>query len=283
MEHLMCSTALTGRLDGAGALAHARASHPAGTARYAASNPPVANSVIESRAAEAAEARGSVTPRGWSPSGRSGSGGGRFAGHRTEYGLLAVVAATMAGVVTTWASGGALVTLFNRCCVGPAAWSAHEPHHRGGPAERRAPRPGRRPAWPTGPAGASGSRLVAWLRARVVAPRAALLESVLVLPVALLVVGVLEVAVVTRDVLVAHEVARAGARAAATSTGTAAVERAAREVAPELEVVVLVDPVTRRDGDLVQVTISSRRPVLGVPTTVRASSVARVEPAVGTR
>jgi Flp pilus assembly pilin Flp len=31
----------------------------------------------------------------------------------TEYGLLAVVAATVAGVVITWASGGALVTLFN--------------------------------------------------------------------------------------------------------------------------------------------------------------------------
>ena len=31
----------------------------------------------------------------------------------TEYGLLAVVAATVAGVVIQWASGGALVTLFN--------------------------------------------------------------------------------------------------------------------------------------------------------------------------
>ena len=31
----------------------------------------------------------------------------------TEYGLLAVVAATLAGVVIQWASGGALVTLFN--------------------------------------------------------------------------------------------------------------------------------------------------------------------------
>ncbi|MCC5949224.1 MAG: hypothetical protein JJT89_12290 [Nitriliruptoraceae bacterium] len=31
----------------------------------------------------------------------------------TEYGLLAVVAATIAGVVITWSSGGALVTLFN--------------------------------------------------------------------------------------------------------------------------------------------------------------------------
>ena len=31
----------------------------------------------------------------------------------TEYGLLAVVAATIAGVVIQWASGGALVALFN--------------------------------------------------------------------------------------------------------------------------------------------------------------------------
>lgn len=31
----------------------------------------------------------------------------------TEYGLLAVVAATIAGVVIAWASNGALVTLFN--------------------------------------------------------------------------------------------------------------------------------------------------------------------------
>ena len=31
----------------------------------------------------------------------------------TEYGLLAVVAATVAGVVIAWASNGALVTLFN--------------------------------------------------------------------------------------------------------------------------------------------------------------------------
>ncbi len=31
----------------------------------------------------------------------------------TEYGLIAVVAATVAGVIIQWASGGALVTLFN--------------------------------------------------------------------------------------------------------------------------------------------------------------------------
>jgi Flp pilus assembly pilin Flp len=31
----------------------------------------------------------------------------------TEYGLLAVVAATIAGVIISWASNGALVSLFN--------------------------------------------------------------------------------------------------------------------------------------------------------------------------
>lgn len=31
----------------------------------------------------------------------------------TEYGLLAVVAATIAGVVIAWASNGALVSMFN--------------------------------------------------------------------------------------------------------------------------------------------------------------------------
>lgn len=31
----------------------------------------------------------------------------------TEYGLLAVVAATIASVIIKWASGGALVSLFN--------------------------------------------------------------------------------------------------------------------------------------------------------------------------
>lgn len=31
----------------------------------------------------------------------------------TEYGLLAIVAATIAGMVIQWASGGAIVELFN--------------------------------------------------------------------------------------------------------------------------------------------------------------------------
>jgi Flp pilus assembly pilin Flp len=93
MEHLMRSTALANRASTSGSLAHARASHPAGTARIAA---PAEVSelprVVTAGSARLEEEDGSLV---------------------TEYGLLAVVAATIAGVVMTWASGGALVTLFN--------------------------------------------------------------------------------------------------------------------------------------------------------------------------
>jgi Flp pilus assembly pilin Flp len=93
MQHLMRSSALANRASTPGSLAHARASHPAGTARTAAlaevtDLPPV----ITDGTARLQEEEGSLV---------------------TEYGLLAVVAATIAGVVMTWASGGALVTLFN--------------------------------------------------------------------------------------------------------------------------------------------------------------------------
>jgi Flp pilus assembly protein TadG len=108
------------------------------------------------------------------------------------------------------------------------------------------------------------------------------LESVLLLPVlALLVLGLLEVAGLARDVLVAHEAARAGARVAATTSGVEPVVRAAREAAPEVELDVSVSPATRRDGDLARVTVTVRRRVAGTGMPVRASAVARVEPAVG--
>jgi hypothetical protein len=48
-----------------------------------------------------------------SPRGTRSYGGAEDGSLVTEYGLLAVVAATLAGVVIQWASGGALVTLFN--------------------------------------------------------------------------------------------------------------------------------------------------------------------------
>ncbi len=113
MQHLMRSTAFTHRPDGDRSLAHARASHPAGTARSAAPPPPVvASCVVASGAADAAEAReiGDTSRVVAVTAGRLAEEDGSLV---TEYGLLAVVAATIAGVVMTWASGGALVALFN--------------------------------------------------------------------------------------------------------------------------------------------------------------------------
>jgi Flp pilus assembly pilin Flp len=106
MQHLMRSTALTDRPDGVGSLARARASHPAGTARLAPPPPPVVAASVVAEARDIGD-----TSRGVAvPAGRLAEEDGSLV---TEYGLLAVVAATIAGVVMTWASGGALVTLFN--------------------------------------------------------------------------------------------------------------------------------------------------------------------------
>jgi hypothetical protein len=109
------------------------------------------------------------------------------------------------------------------------------------------------------------------------------LESVLVLPVvALLVAGLLGAVGIVRDVLVLQEAARAGARAAATTTGHDPVIRAAREAAPELpDLRVVVTPSTRRDGDLARVQVEVERRLGPVSHRLRASTVARVEPAVG--
>jgi hypothetical protein len=109
------------------------------------------------------------------------------------------------------------------------------------------------------------------------------LESVLLLPVvALLVLGLLGAVGIVRDVLVLHEAARAGARVAATTTGTEPVIRAAREAAPELPGLrVVVTPSTRRDGDLARVRVELERRLGPVTHRLRASTVARVEPAVG--
>jgi hypothetical protein len=109
------------------------------------------------------------------------------------------------------------------------------------------------------------------------------LEWVLALPLlALAVTGILEVAGVVRDGLLAHEAARAGVRAAATSTGTdaveAAVERSLRGAVHE----VTVSPRERSDGDLVEVTVVLERTLGPVTHRLDASATARVEPAVGT-
>jgi membrane-associated phospholipid phosphatase len=58
------------------------------------------------------------------------------------------------------------------------------------------------------------------------------LEVVLVLPVvALIVLGLIQVAALGRDLLVLHEAARVGARVAATTSGSSAPERAVRAAA----------------------------------------------------
>ncbi len=108
------------------------------------------------------------------------------------------------------------------------------------------------------------------------------LEVVMMLPVvALLVLGLLQVAAFGRDLLVLHEAARVGARVAATTSGTAAPERAARAAAPELfELFVEVIPAVRADGDLVVVTVRAERRIGPMSRTLRAEAIARVEPVV---
>jgi Flp pilus assembly protein TadG len=109
------------------------------------------------------------------------------------------------------------------------------------------------------------------------------LEAVLILPIiALLVLGLFQVAAIGRDLLVLHEAARAGVRAAATSSGTDAARRAAERSAPELSGLrVTVTPTARRAGDVVQVEVRAVRRIGPVEHEVRARAVAQVEPVVG--
>ena len=108
------------------------------------------------------------------------------------------------------------------------------------------------------------------------------LEWVLALPLlALAVVGILEVAGVVRDALLVHEAARAGVRAAATSTGTVSVEAAVARSLDGLEHGVTVTPAARADGDLVEVVVVAERRLGPVTHRLRARATARVEPAVG--
>lgn len=109
------------------------------------------------------------------------------------------------------------------------------------------------------------------------------LEAVLVLPVlALIVLGLIQVAALGRDLLVLHEAARVGARVAATTSGTSAPERAARAAAPELRsLTIAVTPPVRSDGDLVMVEVSAEHQLGPVTRTLSARAVAQVEPVVG--
>lgn len=108
------------------------------------------------------------------------------------------------------------------------------------------------------------------------------LEAVAGVAVVLVVaVLLLHVLAFGRDVLVVHEAARAGARAAAATAGEADAVRAAREVAEGLPVHVRVTPAGRREGDLVTVEVTVRRSVGPLSPQVRARAVSRVEPGVG--
>ncbi len=108
------------------------------------------------------------------------------------------------------------------------------------------------------------------------------LEAVWILPaVALLITGLILTLGVVRDVLLLHEAARVGARTAVTTTGAEAVVAAARDAAPELELTVHVNPVVRRDGDLVTVRVHATRTIGPVVHRLSARAVGRVEPVVG--
>lgn len=87
---------------------------------------------------------------------------------------------------------------------------------------------------------------------------------------------------VARDQIILHEGARAGARAAATTTDDAEVIRRVREAAPELrDLRVTVVPSGRRDGDIARVVVYARRSYpFGIQQTLRAQANSRVEPGV---
>jgi hypothetical protein len=109
------------------------------------------------------------------------------------------------------------------------------------------------------------------------------IEAILMLPVVVVVAaGLLGIGAILADTLLVHEAARAGARAAATSTGAGAPTRAAELAAPELQdLVVRVDPIRRRSGDLVHVRAEVVRTIGPFSHVVRARAVARVELGVG--
>ncbi|MDX1511915.1 MAG: TadE family protein [Nitriliruptorales bacterium] len=107
-------------------------------------------------------------------------------------------------------------------------------------------------------------------------------EAVLVLPVVMLAAfAVLEVVGVVRDALLVHEAARAGVRAAITSTGTDAVEIAVESVLAGREHVLEVTPTNRVAGQLVTVKVRAPTRLGPIDHWVEATLVAEVEPVVG--
>ena len=111
------------------------------------------------------------------------------------------------------------------------------------------------------------------------------LELLMVLPlVAILTALVVVAAAVGRDLLVLHEGARAAARAAATTTDNAEVQRIAAAAMPEITgATVTVWPEFRRDGDLVRVIVEVQRTYGPITQSLTARAAGRVEPGVGIR
>ena len=148
-----------------------------------------------------------------------------------------------------------------RCDTGPPAHPVHARCVRSGLGRRRRP----------------------WLSTRS-SEGSLSLEAVMVLPIlALLLVVLLQLAALVADVLLLHEAARSGARAAATTSGTGPVVAAVTDAAPELpDLKVQVTPTVRGDGDLVRVEVRVTRSIGPVDHRLQTVAHARVEPAVGT-
>lgn len=105
------------------------------------------------------------------------------------------------------------------------------------------------------------------------------LEAALLLPViALLTLAVLRTVGVARDVLVVHEAARAGARAAATTVTDGPPTTAARAAADGRPVDVRITPAQRRPGEIVTVEVELADRLGPLPYRVAARAVAQVEP-----
>ncbi|MDX1620300.1 MAG: TadE/TadG family type IV pilus assembly protein [Nitriliruptorales bacterium] len=108
------------------------------------------------------------------------------------------------------------------------------------------------------------------------------LEFALALPMLLLaVLAALQGLALGRDVLIVHEAARAGARAAATSTGSGAVDAAISEALDGRDADRTISPPERKTGDLVVVTVVLTSRIGPQELEVSATSAARVEPGVG--
>lgn len=109
------------------------------------------------------------------------------------------------------------------------------------------------------------------------------LEAAMALPlVALLAFAFLQLVGVSRDALLAQDLARVGARVAATSTSDRDVEQAIRAAAGrDLETEIRVTPATRRHGSTITVEVVVRRPARPFPYAVRGRAVAHGEPLLG--